>query len=216
MKIILICLTSIFVIMWLVSFKTKVNPEVSNNYFYNWRKSKIIYDNGQKYPVRVNFEVTADIKTFEVIKDKWAKDNDGIFYAGKSHPEIDKKSFYLDKQNIPKDHQFVYTTTWEDNSKMLLIWEGADPKTFELLPLKDGYKPDLWGRDDKNYFYMLKPFDCDYHSFEIFDVNYSKDSNNVYYDRQIIFDADPTTFHYDLKTKLYKDKDHYYKHGKAQ
>lgn len=214
MKFVLILLSLSLAVMLLFFYKKVISAALSKNYLFNWNRSQIIFDNQQKFPVHFSCQVDCDIKTFEVIKDHWAKDKNFIIYEGKARPEIDIHSFHLDKNDLPKDNKFVYTTSWEGNTKKLLVWEGANPVTFETLPLRDGYKPDLWGKDDKNYFYMLHVITCDYNSFEIFDATYARDKDSVYYGSVIIDGADSKTFHYDRETRTYRDKNNMYSQGK--
>lgn len=198
----------LFIILFVSSCEKLIDEEKSNHYFYNWNKSEIIYNDRSTWNYKNT--VDCDFETFEVIKGKWAKDKNHIIYDGKARPSIDLKTFYFDTHGLPKDSHNVYTTYWSGNFDTMLVWEGADPSTFELIEVEGGVNREMWAKDDQNYYRMRKVIHVDYDSFEILSESYSKDKNNVYYERKILIDADPNTFKYDSLKRVYKDENFEY------
>lgn len=207
-------LIGILTIITFLSCQKLIDKSNSNHYYYNWNKSKIIYHDHRTW--NYSCEVNCDLESFKVIKGLWAKDKNFIFYDGKARPNIDLATFYFDEKGLPKDKENVFTIDRDGSSDSLLVWRGANPKTFELISIKDPYKQNLWGKDDKNYFWMLHPIDCDYTSFEIMDLSYSKDKNNVYYESKVVTDADPNTFIFDSLKHVYRDNNFEYYRGRKK
>ena len=205
---------SVLIVITFASCQKLIDKEISNHYYYNWNKSKIIYHDHRTW--NFSTEVNCDLESFKVINGPWAKDKNSVFYDGKAKLNIDVATFYFDKNGLPKDKEYVFTVDRDRNTDRMLVWKGADPKTFELISVKDPYKQNLWGKDDKNYFWMLRPVDCDYANFEILDLSYSKDKDNVYYERNIVTDADPNTFKFDSLKYIYKDKNFEYNRGEKK
>lgn len=207
---------SVYLILALLpaSCNSLINKEKSTHYFYNWDKSKVLFESYGAWSTKT--EVDCDVKTFQVIEGPFAKDKNAVFYYGIARPNIDLKTFYLDKNHIPKDYKNVFTTYWVSHNDSMLIWQGANPQTFELIKIPGGANREMWGRDGKNYFRMLQIVNCDYDSFEILDESYSKDKNHVYYEGKVINGADPQTFKYDSKSKVYKDKNAEYSLGERK
>lgn len=204
----------LFILLFFSSCKKLIDKNKSIHYSYNWNKSKVIYNDKSTWNYKLT--VDCDFETFEVIKEKWAKDKNHIIYDGKARPSIDLKTFYFDKNGLPKDSKNVYTTYWSGNFNTMLTWEGANPKTFELIKIKNGVNREMWGKDDKNYYRMRKVVNCDYETFEILSDSYSKDKDNVFYMGKVLPDADPNTFKFDSLKRLYKDKNSEYVGGEKQ
>lgn len=133
-----------------------VNYRKSSKYYYSQDKTKILYDStatvlaflegSQDYYV----EVPADISTFEVISDDFARDDKHLFYAYRILKNGDRTSFYWDKSvNLPKDKDHVYLA--ETQTNYLLVIEDADPETYERVKLK--YSCLKWYRDRNHYYY---------------------------------------------------------------
>ena len=200
------------------SCETKIDQSLSDNYYYNWNKTKIIFNDHGAWNYKCT--VNCDMETFQIIRELWAKDKNFVFFKGEARKNIDLATFYFDSNGLPKDDKYVYTTQWGSPVRnTMLFWEGADPKTFELIKLNDGYadvwKLYLWGKDSKNYFRSLEVMDCDYETFEIIDSHHAKDKNNVYYEYKIIANADPKTFRFDSIKNSYVDDKYEYRAGKV-
>jgi len=195
-------------ILLFCSCESLIEEPKSKHYYYNWDKSKIIYNDHRTW--RNKTEVDVDIATFEVIKGRWAKDKNSIIYDGKKRPNIDVASFYIDDNDVPKDKYHVFTTNWAGYTDNMLVWNGADPKTFVHIRLAQSSNKEMWGKDNAHYFRKLHQVAGDYNTYEVLSEQFSKDKNKVYYEGAIIEGADPKTFHYDTLNNTYRDAAHEY------
>lgn len=154
-------------------------------YGYHQEGDQVYYYNELDYPSKSNF--LADLESFKIINDLYAKDKDYIFYKGKKIYGADVTSFELFKDGygnlrFGKDNFSVYY----EGKKI----EDADPKTIQSV----GQNNNLYLKDKKAvYIYGYKIIDADPQSFEVLDCAFSRDKNAVYkYQEKISFD--PSSF----------------------
>lgn len=128
----------------------------SSKYFYAENKTKILYDSTATVlaflanAVDSYTEVPADVSTFEVIGDDFARDNKHLFYTYRILKNGDRESFYWDKSvSLPKDKDHVYLA--ETQTDYLAIIEDADPGTYKRVKLK--YNCLKWYQDRNHYYY---------------------------------------------------------------
>lgn len=106
-------------------------------------------------------------------------ENDGVYYK-KEKINADKKTFrIIGYNNIAKDRKYVYY-----NGKII---SGADPETFEYLNY-------YYSKDKYNIYLKGKPLNKrDIKTFRVMGA-YNKDKNGVYFQENIIKEADPASF----------------------
>ena len=93
----------------------------------------------------------ADVNSFELLSEGFAKDKESTFYFGHTLKNVDVSSFkiinslyFTDKNHV----YFIYSTP-KNNREFFVIVDGANPETF----YHDSRKDELYGADDKNEFY---------------------------------------------------------------
>lgn len=112
-----------------------------------------------------------DYKSFKIIKDKYAKDKNSVFYQGNLLEGIDSKQFKLLTSDYCIDPNFVYYQAEQ---------VAANAKYFQVLA--NGY-----AKDDNNIFYQAVNINADYNSFKIIDLqnnakeNYFAEDKYFYY-----------------------------------
>ena len=125
---------------------------------------------------------------------------DNVVYYNDSIMRADPNTFEYLSSHYAKDINMVFC------GKEAI--KNSDPKTFEIIDWQ-------WQRDKYRYYNKGVPMPIiDYDTFEILIANYSKDKRYVYYDDQVIENADPLTFVVSELTLIAKDKNAEYKFGK--
>jgi len=160
------------------SCKEQVSP-LSEDYY---KKNGAIYfiPEGNGFE-RGSRKTEADVNSFSVIKDVYARDKNTIYFMGCPQQFVDANTFKL-KENIPVDqyHVFHFTgfpsATGECSKQQLTVVTGADPETYTTLYDKI---PAL-SKDKTQYFYKSLPIDVDYATFRILNENFVKDKNRLY------------------------------------
>lgn len=140
----------------------------------------------------------ADLSSFEIINNKYAKDKNTIYY-------------YNDPACFECDNSYMSDLSPLRTEGLIIISDGS-PSTFQLLNPKreeDGlvYADSGFAKDEKQIYYngvVLRGADID--SFQIIDYSYSKDKNNIYFLSDVLKDADPETFQRISDTCYMKDK----------
>ena len=155
----------------------------------------------------------ADPATFTIIKDsgnKYSKDKNHVYILGQLIPGVDPTTFeLLDLEVFAKDKNNVY--------RHGIVLTNVDASTFEYLGSLAKDKNHVYRQSSKyapTTLEIIPEGDAD--SLKKLEGSYYIDKNNVYWNSQIIQDADPNTFEvYDLDKYNYyaKDKRHVLKQG---
>lgn len=162
----------------LFSCKKQVSP-LSEDYY---KKGETIYfiPGGNGFE-RSSRKMEADISSFSVIKNVYARDKNTIYFMGCPQQLVDAKTFKL-KENIPVDQHHVFhftgspSATGACSKQQLTVVKGADPETYTTL--YDQLQS--LSKDKTQYFYQSLPIDVDYKTFEILNENFVKDKNRLY------------------------------------
>ncbi|NPE46465.1 DKNYY domain-containing protein [Sphingobacterium prati] len=160
------------------SCKEQVSP-LSENYY---KKGETIYfiPGGNSFE-RGSRKMEADINSFSVIRDVYARDKDNIYFMGCPQQFVDAKTFRL-KGKIPVDQSHVFefdgspSATGACSKQQLTVVTGADPETY--ITLYDTIAS--LSKDKSHYFYNAQPLAVDYASFKILNENFVKDKNRLY------------------------------------
>jgi hypothetical protein len=161
----------------LFSCKEQVSP-LSEDYY---KKSGAIYfiPGGNGFE-RGSRKTVADVASFSVIKDVYARDKDHLYFMGCPQELVDVKTFQL-KNKIPVDQQHVFTfegfasATSACSKNQLTIIEGADPQTYTTLY----HQLPALAKDKAHYFYRSQPLNVDYATFNVVNSNFVKDKNQL-------------------------------------
>jgi hypothetical protein len=135
-----------------------------------------------------------DFNSFEIINNEWeqdyAKDKNAVFYRTKKIINSDPKSFEVLKYDYAKDKNHVY------NAGEIL--ENADPTSFQII--------DYTYQQDNNQVWIIgKPINADVKTFKLLKYKYPDDDSeqislyaadkcHVYFQGEVITEADPQTF----------------------
>lgn len=164
----------------------------------------------------------ADIATFVIVTDPWiAKDKNAVYDRGSILEGADAATFVGLNGGYGKDqsavYYYFYTEYSTDSDGKRIV--GADPETFALIPSVEFYAKDKnavyytnkkisddpqhfqvigseYVRDSKTVFYRGNSVpNVEAATFIIFPPgNFSKDARRVYFQGEVIQDADPATF----------------------
>ncbi len=140
--------------------------------------------------------ISADIRTFDVIENLFAKDKEGIWFNGRLCKEIKDiasfEVFPLHKYNTDfhyaKDKYNVYSghsatrIEYKGYATVLKKLKNSDPSTFKIIN-------DVWAKDKNNVYWYGKVYKkADATTFEKISeppltwVDYARDKNHVYLD----------------------------------
>ncbi len=158
--------------------------------------------------------IDANSETFEVLNNKYAKDNKRAYFNGLMLDHVDLDSFIVINTNsvyffAAKDKNNVFVGNYKIN---------ADPDTFEYLDERD---INVWMKDKNKVWSMLRSDPSTLQDVDKADPNtfrlistpigpkgnehYALDKNYAYFRNEIIKGADPNTFE-PLSTFISKDK----------
>ena len=162
----------------LFSCKEQVSP-LSEDYY---KKSGAIYfiPGGNSFE-RGSRKTVANVASFSVIGDVYARDKDQLYFMGCPQQLVDVKTFQL-KNKIPVDQQHVFkfegigSATSDCSKNQLTIIEEADPETYTTLY----HQLPALAKDKAHYFYNYRPLDVDYATFRVVNRNFVKDKNQLY------------------------------------
>lgn len=139
-------------------------------------------------------KINADVNTFEVIADNFAKDKNGIWYNGYFvNEEIDINTFEIIQlknevfnYSIAKDKNSLYSTQrstrigkYQGYSDLLVKLKDSDPQTLSIIDT-------IWAKDKNNVYEYGKIWSTiDARSFEFLfsdgcNSSFAKDKNNLY------------------------------------
>jgi hypothetical protein len=190
----------LFIASYFFRLGKPIDAEFSDSYYFHRWKNKIIYSPMGNWFELGYLESTADPKTFKVISTEYGKDEDSVFWKGKAQV-ADVKSFTIDQYHIPKDKNHVYYDVLFTES--LVVIEGADPATYQPLPVDEQAYYEQWGIDDYSVFVDGKKIDVDRKSFERLNRTLAVDSNYVYaiVNKIVASEPRPGAMHVQTKTK---------------
>lgn len=150
-----------------------VDKKKSESYFYSF--NSIAYcPNGNWLEVASPVKCKADLSSFKVLSENIAKDRNSVFYKGIIVKGTDSKSFRIENA-IPRDKSFAYIEEY-DSLKPI---KGIDAASFQYLDIH-GVNPQVWSKDNRNYYLNYKKVNVDYPSFTILDSGYAKDKDSFY------------------------------------
>jgi len=112
---------------------------------YYGKDDEIVYSGG------VLLSKVKDAKSFELIKDNWAKDKFYYYASGKPILGADYNSFEIIDEGYAKDKSSVYFETLYS----FKVVKNADPKTFKLTG-----KYNNIGRDKNGCYFFGEQTDC--------------------------------------------------------
>lgn len=191
-----------------------------------YRDKNSVYNLNTQYAdheMQLNILPDSDSSTFQIIKHLYAKDKNQVYFYDRPILGSDPNTFTLIDSRYTKDKNSVYFNG--------LVLQGANAGAFHLID-------DLYAKDRDSVYYLdqlLKDADAisflalkdryahdkygAYHqgakilgvdpSFEYLNDSYAKDENHVYWDKEIIDDADSKTFEY-VDCGYAKDKNSVY------
>ncbi|OHX65414.1 hypothetical protein NH26_03145 [Flammeovirga pacifica] len=163
-------------------YKGPVDKSISTSYYYSKKKGMICYSWMGNWFELGSIHFKADIESFEVLAEYYAKDKNHSYYKSENiDHEVDHASFradYLfcyDKNNVYVPLKYVSDNYLDEAEKghFLKPIKGANPTTFE--DMDDG-----WSKDDKYIFYRYNPTELDRNSFEIINKAFVKDKDKVF------------------------------------
>ena len=205
---VLLIIAILFIVIGFLN-QQKIERNFSNNNYIT--NGKFVYVMVPGWPADFKTKIEgADLKTFEVLNDRYSKDKNNVYYFAEKIKEADAKTFESlnkiygkDKKNIyigskifeKADHETfeIINEMYSRDKNRVFCNDGrivnkADPETFEDLS-------EIYGKDKNNIFYwddVLK--DVDYESFNALEYGYAKDKYLVFYNGKIIQNADSNTF----------------------
>lgn len=154
------------------------------------------YSKDAKTIFYVTLPIAADVESFEVIKDKFAKDKNGFWYNGYFVKEsIDVVTFEIVQlemgvfiYSFVKDKNKIFSTQrgkrigkYKGYSDLLVLLKNSDPETFTIIN-------HIWAKDKNNVYCYGQIWNAmDATSFEYLftskennDVSFVKDKNTIY------------------------------------
>lgn len=152
--------------------------------YYAKDKERVYYEE--------NVIVRADPESFHILAPSvyYGKDKSNVFYRGKTIEGVDFNSFEPIDESFARDKGRVY---YLGN-----VVENADPESFRVLTPHSIYG---YSKDKNNIYFNTILHRCtameDAHlnSFEVIALHFAKDKDHVYYDDNVIVNADPDSFH---------------------
>jgi hypothetical protein len=167
----------------------EIDKEKSNQYFS--KGGKVYFSSmGNFFELGVKELKGTDLKSFEVLASNYAKDKNFVYYNGEKILGVDASTFEYLEEGFSKDNTRVY---YFDK-----VLEDANPKTF--IYLQRGM-----GKDNVNVFLegkLVLEGVIDINTFEIINLNYYKDKNNIYYKNLKLEGVEPNTFEYDYNADV--------------
>lgn len=191
--------------------------------FGYWAKDRhSYYLQGKKYPL-------VDYETFEMLGHGYAKDRSMVYFQDSVVAGADPGTFktmnyaYAQDRNavfrehvrllIKDPHSFQILQGGYSKDKYEVycgdsVVVGADPATFEFVT------GSMWTKDKSSYFFAGKRIPLvDYATFRYLDYNYAVDKRHVYYNDQVIEEADASSFQHIEDSQDGKDKQGCYRYG---
>ena len=190
-----------------------------NKYYRD--KNNIYFLNDKDDKMEFEKLVGANLKTFEIVDDYFARDDKNVYFFNKKVIGVDAKTFEKVGYDIVKDKNGVYflENVSEENENLEIKTKNLKADGIDLKTLK---KLDNGYFKDKNSIYyelsgnLYKMKNVDLPTFEVLNSPYSssvyfaKDKNNVYYNGKKLDGIVPNDFE-QIQSYFIKDKNGIYK-----
>ena len=154
-----------------------VNESLSDGYYFHSWKKKIIFSPMGNWFELGYFEMDADPTAFVVLSRYFGKDNRAVYWQGR-RTQADPLSFVVDSNSVPKDKAHVYFPVESPNS--LFVVEGADPATYQPLPILNDRYYHYWYADATSIFLDGKKVDADRATFVRLSASLATDASYIY------------------------------------
>lgn len=156
----------------------------------------------------------ADLETFEVIHENYAKDKDSIYvFIKRDEKNLGKgvtPGSIIKLEGLALEDAEVLDRAYLKSKNGIYYWgsklDGADFSTFKVL--NGGYSRDM----NHVYRYGIVFDEIDVNTFEIIDEDYAKDKSTVFYTGTKIEEADSNSFE-SLGMLYSRDKNHFFYEG---
>lgn len=161
-------------------FSGMVDEDKSTSYYYSYNRQHIRYSPyGNWFELGNRLIEDADLQTFEVLDEKYARDKHSVYYGSTDiSPVIDRDTIEILHPFVVRDKDGVYVNGSEllDSSvsyNNFMKVQTADPDTFEIIG-------NSWAKDKQHYYYNYRLMEVDYDTFEILSESVAKDKYAVY------------------------------------
>ena len=184
MKIVLILAgVGVLAIFLLINFFSSrlgkaVNPTVSDSYYFDPQGKKIIYSPMGNWFELGYKETGADAKSFVALSRDAGKDDHAVYWKG-IKTQADAPTFFVDSNSVLKDKLHVYFPV-KDYPPYLFVIAGADPKTYQPLPVQNNLYYYYWGSDSTSIFLDGIKVDVDKEAFVRLNASLAIDAHYVY------------------------------------
>lgn len=159
----------------------------------------------------------ADKRSFKVLSEDWAKDNDHVWHGDRPIENVDVKSFHINEYGVAVDIDRVYVRDFSastGNSFIRPSQSGIDAATAEYFVYRLGALQDEWMRD-KDFVYLDdKKTDADRGSFQIFDEDWFIDKDFLYATRYDNKTGKQDLIRIDSLQKPIESGYHYFRNGR--
>lgn len=154
-----------------------------------------LFDFSSSNPDRLAL-IGADLDTFEVLSETWARDDSTVYFGGRHVTGADPATFTMLEDTSETDWGMDNTGVYHLGSRI----DGADPATFELVG-NDG-----WARDAQSVYRTSERQDgFDAQTFTALRGGYYHDANVLFYAPARLVIADANTAALDAAPSLYDD-----------
>ncbi|GHA63429.1 DKNYY domain-containing protein [Photobacterium aphoticum] len=161
-------------------FSGMVDEDKSTSYYYSYNRQHIRYSPyGNWFQLGNNVVEGADLDTFEVLNEKYARDKNSVYYGPtKISTVADRDTIQIINHFVVKDKAGVYVNDGGLLKRLskrheFMTVRDADPDTFEIIT-------NSWAKDKQHYYYDYRIMDVDYDTFEILSDDVAKDKHAVY------------------------------------
>ena len=161
---------------------------------YRFEGSSVYSGHNRVVNTSIDGEIPADIESFEVIDEFFAKDKNTVYFRDSSIFKVDIKSFIPIARGISRDKDKVYKFQYE--------LEGIDTDTVKVFKNKKNEILNVYLKDKNGIYFstismgvpiLIKIEKADYESFIELHSGYAQDKKNIYYKGEKI-KANPKTF----------------------
>lgn len=159
-----------------------VDEEISNNHYYNKKKTDINYSSMGNWFELGNSPMHAHVESFEVLTRFISRDKNRAYYM--NNPiEYDgfnleklyvKKGDYLEDIAFDNTNVYSFEKVYGDNKPAKIkVVAQANPETYTRTDYD-------WSQDDTKRFYKHQLIQVDYDSFENINRTFSRDNQKAY------------------------------------
>jgi DKNYY family len=167
----------VWIVMSLYRIGKPVNSTLSDSYYHHAWKNKIVYSPMGNWFELGYYETEADPTTFQALARDYGKDHQSVFLRGRKQ-QVDRATFFLDEDRIPKDKQHVYFEKEYTDSLHIII--DADPATYHPYKLTTDTYDQQWYRDANAFYLNGKKIDVDSKTFQRINKTLAIDGYYVY------------------------------------